>query len=108
MSYSKVTIDVRDKIMQKKSSLVNIPSEYENDMVTKLIDLGVGSPSIYAFVEDANGHKYLWATDKEELLKPNWCEVTDLTDVPVWEYMKLREYAIACGVISKDADSWKI
>jgi hypothetical protein len=117
MSYSNLNTktagqDIKDKIKQKKSLLVNRPSEWVDDSPKKLIDLGVGSPNVYAFVEDANGHRDLWTLCKTEVFKSeelrSWIEVTDLSDIPVWEYVKLREYAIVCDVISKDAESWKI
>ena len=53
---------------------------------------------IYAFVEDDNGFGlWVWSGD-------DWVEVTDLTDVCVWEYQEIKSYAVAIGWIDEDKD----
>ena len=34
----------------------------------------------------------------------DWCEVSDLTELRIWEYQEIKSYAIAVGMIKEDED----
>ena len=69
----------------KNNTIINDADEIDNP--TRLVDLGVGSPSVYAFVRDEDGHIGLMGANKGDMFgKHDWIEVTDLSCIPVWEY----------------------
>ena len=87
------------------NTIVNNPDEFDKPI--RLVDLGVGSPSVYAFARDENGHIGLMVANKGDMFgKHDWIEVTDLSCIPVWEYKKLQNMAISIGLITINNESW--
>ena len=43
---------------------------------------------------------YLWSKSEDN----DWCEVSDLTELKVWEYQEIKSYAVAVGMITEDED----
>ena len=82
-----------------KTSIVN---EVNNDNWTNLCARMEKQIQIsdyrYAFVKDKDGYGLsIW-------LENNWAEVSDLTELKVWEYQKIKSYAVAIGWIKEDQD----
>ena len=71
---------------------------------------------LYAFVYDRNDSGNdcpigygLWVKPADECHTNDWCEVSDLTEVSVFEYQRLKEIAIAIGWVRRNNSSdWLI
>ena len=57
------------------------------------------SEVMFAFVKDSDGIA-LWSKTEDN----DWVEVSDLTELKVWEYQEIKSYAIAVGMIKEDED----
>ena len=87
----------REEEKQKnKVSIVNNWTDYNGDGIPpKQIQI---SDYRYAFVEDEDGYGlYVWSEN-------GWGQVSDLTEVKVWEYQEIKSYAVAIGWIDEDKD----
>ena len=51
----------------------------------------------YAFVEDDGYGLFVWSEN-------GWGQVSDLTELRVWEYQEIKSYAVAIGWINEDED----
>ena len=52
----------------------------------------------YAFVRgDVGLELWVWAEDQ-------WCQVSDLTCMRVWQYQEIKSYAVAVGMVEEDED----
>ena len=57
------------------------------------------SEVMFAFVND-DGNICLWSKSEAN----EWVEVSDLTELKVWEYQEIKSYAVAVGMIKEDED----
>ena len=60
------------------------------------------SEYIYAFVDGLNSRNdiCLWIQTEDV----SWMEVSDLTELKVWEYQEIKSYAVAVGMIKEEED----
>ena len=42
----------------------------------------------------------LWSKSEDN----DWCEVSDLTELRIWEYQEIKSYAVAVGMIKEEED----
>ena len=96
--------DINDKLIEGKVSIVNDMLESMNADVgpDKVILI---SEVMFAFVKKIqkvmnSDDICLWSKSEAN----DWCEVSDLTELKVWEYQEIKSYAIAVGMITEDED----
>ena len=71
------------------------------DVPKKMIKVG---DYHYAFVKDS-GDCELWINNDNDNISDNcWGEVSDLTELRVWEYQELKSYAVAVGMVKEHED----
>ena len=71
------------------------------DIPKKMIKVG---DYHYAFVK-GSGDCELWINNDNDNISDNcWGEVSDLTELRVWEYQELKSYAIAVGMVKEHED----
>ena len=64
------------------------------------------SEVMFAFIKDGVGDHIklnrisLWSRAEAN----DWCEVSDLTELRIWEYQEIKSYAIAVGMIKEEED----
>ena len=70
-----------------------------SDIPPKQIKVG---EYIYAFVDGLNSRNdiCLWIQTEDV----SWMEVSDLTELKVWEYQEIKSYAVAVGMIKEEED----
>ena len=72
------------------------------DIPKKMIKVG---DYHYAFIKsDGDDYGLMINNDNDNISDSCWGEVSDLTELRVWEYQELKSYAIAVGMIEEDED----
>ena len=110
---AKKKIDEKDKLIAKLENKLKELNGLHcfpkvtivNDMLESMnADVGPDkviliSEVMFAFVKDSDGIA-LWSKTEDN----DWVEVSDLTELKVWEYQEIKSYAIAVGMIKEDED----
>ena len=95
---------VKERKEQKQKNKVSIVNDWTDmcadDVPPKQIQI---SDYYYAFVEDENGYE-LWIKMENNNDGNDWGQVSDLTELRVWEYQEIKSYAVAIGWINEDED----
>ena len=104
--------ELNKKIKEKDKIIYAIKTEqvsYKVDIVNQYHEFGdtrkciAISEMLFAFTKKGGG-----ALDSIGLLckskDTDWVEVTDLTELRIWEYQELKSYAVAVGMIEENDD----
>mgnify|MGYP003151920256 CR=1 FL=1 len=113
--------DLKDNVVEKTDKVAKLENELkEKDLIIHAIKtdqvkykvdivngIGCDKPTkqikigdwCYAFIKDIAGFA-LWIYNEDN----EWGEVSDLTEIKVWEYQEIKSFAIAVGMIKEDED----
>ena len=96
----------------QKVSIVNDMLTFDGFVPKKQIFIG---SYYYAFIQDKDCRHFretihskgftLWINNENDDISGNvWGEVSDLTELKVWEYQEIKSYAVAIGWIAEEED----
>ena len=97
-------LDDKDKMIHAiKTDQVS----YKVDIVNNGLDTDITrkviliSEVMFAFVTSSGGTSISLLSKNEDT---DWVDVSDLTELKVWEYQEIKSYAVAVGMITEDED----